>query len=438
MNNFSDDESPSNCRRLEERIVLDAQKIELRNMVFDLCGISVLCEVVMIIVSFLDGTLSNLRLISRNWYMVSIISHPSCDISAYNLFRTPPNVIKYTKSVVLDIRHMTIKDITYAWEPLSPTRLRSLKIHSYDNLASTKFWRIARDHEIMVGLKTLIFGGMPVLGCGVEMRLATIFPNLSKVVYPPFIQWCIGLIHLETLSWYGSHDLGILEEFASLKHLDLWSTGEPEDVGLYLAKTILPRLESLSVLSSRIDLFEHITEDLPLKKLDLQYTTTNSLSTVSKYTRLDSLICSIDQLRMMKSQLNVLTSLYVTGGIDSQNKHGMTLITEALVKSRYWRRLKFSILDICDVEIQILREAKVININFWRKIMSFRNIEQCVDLALISHRETKPEWCCLKIKTRSRLSSEVMRKTVDLMSGKGFRLKWNGCREVSVFRLREK
>ena len=409
-------------RRIEERSVLDIQKIEPWNIFFELRGISVPCDVVMIIVSFMDGTLANLELISRDWYMVSIISHPSLNITSLNLFRTPIAVIKYSKSMVLNLNYMPVKEITYVWKSLSPTRLRSLKIYSSDNLLCKKFWRIARDHEIMVGLKTLIFGGMPVLGCGVEMRLATIFPNLSKVVDPPFIQWCIGLIHLETLSLCYSQDLVILGEFVSLKHLDLWSTGETEGTGLYLAKTILPRLESLGVFSFGIDLFKHITEDLSLKKLDLQYTTTNSLSTLSKYTRLDSLTCTIEDLCMMKSQLNVLTSLYVTGGINNRNKHDMVLITKAIVKSRYWRKLKFFIFGFEGrVEIQILREAKVIKIEFWGNGISFEYIEQYVDLALISHQKTNPEWCCLKIMTRSQLSSRVMRETKDLMFGKGFR-----------------
>ena len=408
-------------RRIEERSVLDIQKIEPWNIFFELRGISVPCDVVMIIVSFMDGTLANLELISRDWYMVSIISHPSLNITSLNLFRTPIAVIKYSKSMVLNICNMTAKEITYVWEPLSPTRLRSLKIYSHDNLTSTKFWRIARDHEIMVGLKTLIFGGMPVLGCGVEMRLATIFPNLSKVVDPPFIQWCIGLIHLETLSLCYSQDLVILGEFVSLKHLELWIAEIPEGMGLYLAKTILPRLESIGVCWSTIDYFQHITEDLPLKKLEIPYSPNKSLSTLSKYTRLDSLTCSIEDLRMMKSQLNVLTSLDVNDVINHRNKHDMVLITEALVKSRYWRKLKFYISDICDVEIQIFREAKMINIRFSRKATPLFEFERFVDLALISHQKTKPEWCCLKIGTGSRLSSEDMRKTKDLMFGKGFR-----------------
>ena len=409
-------------RRIEERSVLDIQKIEPWNIFFELRGISVPCDVVMIIVSFMDGTLDNLELISRDWYMVSLISHQSCTIRSNNLFRAPLNVIKYTKSVLLNLNYMTDKEITYVWESLSPTRLRSLDLQLHNSSLCKKFWRIARDHEIMVGLRTLNLSIMTELGCGVEMRLATIFPNLSKVVYPPFIQWCIGLIHLETLELCGPHDLVILGEFASLKYLELYDVIISERAGPYLAKNILQRLESFVNGTYGINFFQRITEDLPLKKLDLQYTTTNSLSTLSKYTRLDSLTCSIENLRTMKSQLNVLTWLYVTGSIYSSNKHDMAMITEALVKSRYWRKLRFYIFGVCDVNIQILREAKVIEINFRRNNISFGNIESVVDWVLISHRETKPEWCCLKIKTRRQSSSPgMMRKTKDLMFGKGFR-----------------
>ena len=426
-------------RRIEERSVLDIQKIEPWNIFFELRGISVPCDVVMIIVSFMDGTLANLELISRDWYMVSIISHPSLNITSLNLFRTPIAVIKYSKSMVLNLNYMPVKEITYVWKSLSPTRLRSLEIRLCNSSLCKKFWRIARNHEIMVGLRALKFSKKTKLVCGVEMRLATIFPNLSKVVDPPFIQWCIGLIHLETLSLCGSHDLVILGEFASLKYLGLCAMKITEGMKLYLEKTIIPRLESLDVYLSRIDLFEHITEDLPLKNLKIQYTTNNSLSALSKYTRLDSLTCNIYHLHMMKSQLNVLTSLYVTGIISSPTKH-MALLTEVLVKSRYWRKLKFYIINICGVNIQILREAKVIEINFRIHDISFENIERFVNLALISHQKTKPEWCCLKIKTR-RLSSEVMRKTKDLMFGKGFRYVRTDKDEyvnTNVFRLREK
>ena len=443
-------------RRIEERSVLDIQKIEPWNIFFELRGISVPCDVVMIIVSFMDGTLDNLELISRDWYMVSLISHQSCTIRSNNLFRAPLNVIKYTKSVLLNLNYMTDKEITYVWESLSPTRLRSLEIYSPDTFSSKKFLRVARDHEIMVGLRTLILCGVTSDAyCDVEMRLATIFPNLSKVKNPPFIQWCIGLIHLETLSLCGSHDLVILGEFASLKHLALYEMKITEGMKLYLAKTIIPRLESFDVYLSMIEFFEHITEDLPLKNLKIQYTTNNSLSALSKYTRLDSLTCNIYHLHMMKSQLNVLTSLYVTGIISSPTKH-MALLTEVLVKSRYWRKLKFYIINICGVNIQILREAKVIEINFRIHDISFENIERFVNLALISHQKTKPEWCCLKIMTRSQLSSRVMRETKDLMFGKGFRYVRTDRTDVrndgsifggednsiggivSVFRLREK